>query len=63
MVFVPHSVNIIRKTRHLSRLRRESVAWCKHGYLNLVAPDLEPVVDITICMEVLLLNTDRLYRK
>ena len=42
-----------------SRLASKSIllhsgllAWSKHGYMCLAAPDFEPVFDITVCMDV-----------
>ena len=39
------------KFTSLSRIRRESSVWLKHGYLHLQTPDLDFPQDVTICVD------------
>ena len=48
-------ISSIERTRLASKsalLRRGLLAWSKHAYICLAAPNFEPAFDITVCMDV-----------
>ena len=36
----------------IAGIRRAQFTWAKHGYIFLAAPDRDPSIDITICMDI-----------
>ena len=51
-VFLPCSNLLTKRLSNKSKLRFRQFTWHKHGYISLAVPDLEPVINITIYMDI-----------
>ena len=53
-LFLPCSsfLTMAKRMSNKSKLRRRQFTWHKHGYISLAVPDSEPVINITIYMDI-----------